>query len=217
MRHENNFGEVRLPDGDGLRFQVAITDPQGACECATAWIGEADTILDVINDGIFNDVMTPAGHIKTGPGIDIHEAAQKLLNLVIAARRELALASGVVNGLFPLLPCIDEDAPPLRRAVIDLREKAWERALAELDKANEADARADDGAEGVHFDQAPTKFATMLATPAPTLDTFYDKFEVVVQDIFADSTGDANDRLSALLRDFRALMARRARDKVEAA
>jgi hypothetical protein len=217
MRHENNFGEVRLPDGEGLRLEVAITDPREACECATAWIGEADTVLDVISDGVFNDIMIPAGHIKTRPGVEIHEAAQKLLNLMIVARRELTMARELVGAFYPLLPLVEEAAPPLRRAVIDLRQKAWDRALAEYTAANAADARIEEGPDGVYTDQAPAKFAMMLATAAPTIDAFHAKFEIVIQDLLLDATAEDYARLHALATDFQALMQRRSRDEAEAA
>lgn len=217
MRHENNFGEVRLPfsDGEGLRLQLAITEPREACECATAWIGEADTVLDVINDGIFNDIMIPAGHIKARPGTEIHETGQKLYNLMIGARRGLAMAKEVVDRLHRHLPAEAEtSAPPLRRAVIDLRENAWDRALAEYTEANAADARIEEGPDGVYTDQAPAKFAALLSTPTPTIYAFHAKLEIVLQDIFADDAGDP--RLMALSRDLHALMARQSRDTTSA-
>lgn len=217
MRHENNFGEVRLPDGEGLRLQLAITDPQEACECATAWIGEADQVLETVRGMVQSTVLEQAGKVKTPGGAMIHDAGSTALALLTLASRELALASSVVNGLYPILQAPHEPAPPLRRAVTDLREKAWGRALGEYTAANAADARNDDGPDGAYTEQAPAKFAAMLATPAPTIDAFHAKFEIVIQDLLLDATAEDHARLHALSTDFQALMQRRDRSETEAA
>jgi hypothetical protein len=216
MRHENNFGEVRLPDGEGLRLEVAITDPREACECATAWIGEADQVIETANAMVQGEVLEQAARVPGPHAAKIIGAGQSILAILTLARRELALASSVVGKLYPLLPTTQDQAPPLRRAVIDLRERAWDRALAELTDANAADARVEEGPDGVYTDQGPAKFAAMLETPAPTIEAFHAKFEIVVQDIFADATGNSDARLLALSRDFRAIMARQSRDQTPA-
>ncbi|KMS53614.1 hypothetical protein V474_22810 [Novosphingobium barchaimii LL02] len=106
MRHENNFERICLPDGEGLRINVAVIGPRDACECATAWIGEADAVLELISSSLLITIIEQArllGSDNRHAAI-ITDTSQSILSLMTLARREMALAKGVAGALYGALP-----------------------------------------------------------------------------------------------------------------